>query len=86
MEKITYVLEQYGDAVGVIICENDGQLMARATASILDNIDKDEDGDFEVHIGRHGDFGEQTKVSVVYKVSGVRYVDDSFMLFKTVNY
>lgn len=86
MEKITYVLEHYGDVVGVIIAENDGQLMARTAAAVCDNIERDEDGKFQLEIGRIGDFGEYINVKVVYEEDGLPVIDNEFRMIKVVNY
>lgn len=86
MNKITYVLEHFGDVVGVIIAENDGQLTARTAAAIDDNIEREKDGQFELHIGRIGDFGEYTDVTVKYVENGQLVTDSEFRLRKTVSY
>lgn len=82
----TYVLEHFGDVVGVIIADNDGQLTARTAAAVCDNIERDEDGKFELHIGRIGDYGENTNVKVVYTSNNIVVTDNDFFLRKTVNY
>lgn len=86
MEKITYVLEHYGETVGVIIAENDGQLMARTAGAIDDNVERDEDSQFELHIGRIGDFGEYIDVKVKYVENGQFIEDNEFALKKVVSY
>ncbi len=82
----TYVLEHFGDVVGVIIAENSGQVMIRTAAAVNDNIEVDEGGLFEIHIGREGDFGENTTVKVRYASNSIIVEDNDFVLRKTVNY
>ena len=86
MEKITYVLEHFGDVVGVVIAENDGELMARTATAVCDNIERDEDGKFELHIGRIGDFGEYIDVKVVYQKDNLIINENEFSLKKVVSY
>ena len=86
MEKITYILEHFGESVGVIIAENDGQLMARTAAAVCDNIERDDDSQFELTIGRIGDYGEYIDVKVKYVEDGSLINTDGFSLKKVVSY
>ena len=87
MEKEeTYVLSHYGEVVGVIIAENEGQLLARTAGAVQDNIEADEDGQFSIEKGVLGDFGEGTFIKVMYVNEGELIIDDEFNLTKTVSY
>lgn len=86
MEQETYVLEHFGEVVGVIIAENEGQLLARTAGAVQDNIEADEDGKFSIEIGRIGDYGEATFVAVSYAKNDILIYDNHFFLKKTVLY
>ena len=82
----TYVLSHYGEVVGVIIAENEGELLARTAGAVQDNIEADEDGQFSIEKGVLGDFGEGTFIKVMYVNEGELIIDDEFNLTKTVSY
>lgn len=86
MEKTSFVLENFGDAVGVIIAENESELMVKTTAAIQDNITADEDTKFELQIGRIGNFGEHIFLYVKYVENGLLVEDDEFRLLKLTTY
>ena len=86
MEKITYVLEHFGDVVGVVVAENDEQLIANLKNAVCDNIETDTDTDVKVKIGPVGDWGECIDVFVQYYADKEVTFDNDFNLKKVVSY
>ena len=86
MEKITYVLEHFGDVVGVIIAENEEQLISNLKNAVCDNIEPDNDNDVKIKIGDIGDWGECIDVFVEYYENNEVNFDNDFNLKKVVSY
>ena len=84
---VTTVLNYFGKAIAVIICDTEEQLKAKVETAIKEEVEPDEDTQFELTIGRVGDYGETTEVRVSY-VEGGELIQgcDYFDLVKVVNY
>lgn len=88
MKKIAFVVEHFGDTVGVITLfgENVDDIRPKLESAVRDNVEVDKDTVVHVGIGLVGDYGENTKVVIKYVNEGELIEDDEFVLRKTVLY
>ncbi len=89
MSKKAYILEHFGETIGVIVAENDGQLMARTVGAIKENISEDIDedgcgGQFECHMKPF--VNGNSWLMVKYVNDGSLIKDGEFMLKETKLY
>lgn len=86
MKTTTYILKHYGQAVAVIVTENEGQLNDKVKTAIQEEVGAEKDGQFSLNISRMGDWGEDTPIKTTYVSDGELIEDDEFKLMKTVSY
>lgn len=87
MEKNThFVLTAKASIVAVIIADNETELKEKLATAIKEEVNADSDGQFELTLGRLGDWGESAYVRALYVADDVLVDDDDFELIKTICY
>lgn len=85
----TFVLNQFGTPIAVITLKslNEEELKAKLAEAIKVEVDADADSQFSLRVGRLGDYGETTNLSVDYVQDGeLIQQDDSFNCVLVVTY
>lgn len=86
MKNTNYILRnEFGKSVAIISASNEKELKEKTSAAIKMEVSAEEDGQFELQIGRVGDYGEDTLIKTKYVQDGLLITDDGFSLVKTVN-
>jgi hypothetical protein len=86
MSKTSYILTYFRKPVAVINAESQADLKQKTTRAIQEHLSVENDSQFELSIGRIGDWGEETQVTAKYVDEGSYVTDDEFTLIKTVSY
>lgn len=85
MEKTGYVLSYYGNAVAIIIAD-ETELKEKVATAIKEEVCAETDAQFELTIGRMGDWGEDVRLATRYVNDGSLVEDNEFKLTKLVTY
>jgi hypothetical protein len=84
--KEIFILSAYGKPVAVILAKGEKKLHDLVSIAITEETCADRDGQFELKIGRLGDIGETTEITVSYVNDGELITTNEFVLNKVVSY
>jgi hypothetical protein len=86
MSKTSYVLSHNGSPVAIVNAESNENLKEKVSRAIKEEVCAEPDGQFELTIGRIGDWGEDINIKTAYVNDGYLINDDDFVLTKLVSY
>ena len=86
MTKIAYILKYYGNAVAVIMAQDEAELKEKLKTAIQEEAVAEKDGQFSLKMETVGDWGEDTKIATSYVNDGELVEDNEFSIMKTVSY
>lgn len=86
MKKENYILKYQGSPIAVISAASEDELKNKIAIAIKEDVSAEHDGQFELSLGRVGDWGEDTLIKTKYVQDGLLITDGEFSLIKTITY
>lgn len=86
MAKENYILKHQGNPIAIIAAASEDELKRKTGLAIRNEVSAEPNTQFELTLGRVGDWGEDTLIRTKYVQDGLLITDVEFSLVKTINY
>jgi hypothetical protein len=86
MAKEDYILKHQGNPIAIISASSEAELKKKTGLAIRNEVSAEPNTQFELKLGRVGDWGEDTSIKTSYVQDGLFITDGEFSLMKTISY
>lgn len=86
MAKTNYILTYQGEPKAIISIDNEKDFKDKISLAIKEEVCAEKDAQFELQIGRLGDWGEKTNIKTKYVQDGLLITDEEFSIIKSITY